>query len=66
MQSKTVFETTEENEENSMKWILQKFDFNKTGKTFIGSKTNKNIELYLLTRTNGKIPTIKSLLNLTP
>lgn len=60
VQSKNVFATTEENEENSMKWILQKFDFNKTGKTFIGSKTNKNIGLYLLTRTNEEIQTNKS------
>ena len=43
-----VFATTEESEENPMKWILQKFGFEKAGKTYSGSKTKKEIGLYLL------------------
>jgi len=46
---KNVFATTEESDENAMKWILQKFSFKKTGQTYVGAKTKKNIGLYLLT-----------------
>lgn len=45
-----VFATTEESKENAMKWLLQKFDFIKTGQTYVGAKTKKNIGLYLLTK----------------
>lgn len=38
---KNVFATTEESDENAMKWILQKFGFKKTGKTYQGGKTKK-------------------------
>ncbi|MBX3164838.1 MAG: hypothetical protein KF900_10180 [Bacteroidetes bacterium] len=50
IKNKNVFATTEESKENPMKHILEKFDFKKTGKTYIGEKTKKNIGLYLLTR----------------
>lgn len=49
---KNVFATTEEEEENPMKHILQKCNFVKTGQTFVGSYSKKNIGLYLLTRDN--------------
>jgi len=44
---KNVFATTEESDANAMKWLLQKFGFKKTGKTYEGGKTKKNIGLYL-------------------
>lgn len=44
-----VFATTEESNQNAMKYILQQLQFVKTGKTFIGSKTGKAIGLYLKT-----------------
>jgi len=42
---------TEESDDNPMKWILQKFGFERNGKIYSGPKTKKNIGLYLLTRT---------------
>ncbi|WP_313236650.1 GNAT family N-acetyltransferase [Sphingobacterium multivorum] len=45
-----VFATTEESNKNPMKFILQKFNFKKTGKTYKGIKTKKDIGLYLLTQ----------------
>lgn len=45
---RNIFATTEESDENAMKWILQKFGFIKTGQTYVGAKTKKNIGLYLL------------------
>lgn len=47
---RNVFATTEEKNENAMKWILEKFEFIKTGQTYLGAKTKKNIGLYLLTK----------------
>ena len=42
-----VFATTDENDENIMKGILQGLGFKKVGKTYIGQKTKKNIGLYI-------------------
>lgn len=53
-EDENIFATTEESETNSMKWILKKFDFIKTGETYVGMKTKKNIGLYLLEKNNRK------------
>ncbi len=46
---KNVFATTEESNENPMKFLLQKLDFAKNGKTYTGANTGKQIGLYLRT-----------------
>ncbi len=46
---KNIFATTEESDENAMKWILKNLGFIQTGQTYIGTTTEKNIGLYLLT-----------------
>ncbi|WP_168732717.1 GNAT family N-acetyltransferase [Flavobacterium supellecticarium] len=46
---KNIFATTEENDENSMKFLLQKLGFAKKGKAYTGAKTGKLIGLYLRT-----------------
>lgn len=48
VKEENIFATTEENEKNSMKYILQKFNFVKSGDTYLGGKTKKDIGLYLL------------------
>lgn len=45
--NKNVFATTDESDENVMKFILQSLNFKKVGKTYIGTKTHKSIGLYL-------------------
>ncbi|QZK99499.1 hypothetical protein K5L04_07110 [Flavobacterium psychrophilum] len=45
--NKNVFATTEENDKNRMKFILESLNFKKTGKTYTGNKTQKAIGLYL-------------------
>jgi hypothetical protein len=43
-----IFATTEQSEENSMIYILQRLNFEKVGETYSGAKTKKKIVLYLL------------------
>lgn len=43
-----IFATTEENEENRMRIILENFNFKRVGNTYIGGNTGKTIGLYVL------------------
>lgn len=49
-EQRNVFATSEESDENAMKWILQNLGFIKTGQTYFGAKTKKEIGLYLFTK----------------
>lgn len=48
VRDENVFATTEENDENRMRLMLEKFDFKRVGDTYIGKKSGKKIGLYIL------------------
>jgi len=45
--NQNIFATTSMDDDNIMKFILEKLSFEKTGHTYIGVKTGKSIGLYL-------------------
>lgn len=47
VENKNIFATTEENDENPMKFILKKIGFSKSGENYTGEETGKQIGLYL-------------------
>ncbi|HJV20757.1 MAG TPA: GNAT family N-acetyltransferase [Sediminibacterium sp.] len=48
VKGKNIFATTEENDENRMRFILSKFNFKLVGDTYTGIKSKKTIGLHLL------------------